>query len=166
MRSIPKETCHKVTRFDEPYKNACFWGVNETSKDGHVYHLGFEACAHLWSSCKLHVFRTSYGMTRMWLLATPQGACSARKSCCCPSKTCNYMQRVDCDAARGLQCPKETCKIATGRKSIGESFTLSNHDDARDGLFHIFPSGKTGTRRREHRVYWVPSLICLLGSHL
>jgi len=28
-----------VTRFDEPYKTACFWGVNETSKDVHVYDL-------------------------------------------------------------------------------------------------------------------------------
>jgi len=44
-----------VTRFDEPYKTACFWGVNETSKDGHVYDLG---------SCKFveyfHVFPTNY----------------------------------------------------------------------------------------------------------
>ena len=39
VRSIPKETCQKVTRFDEPYETACFWGVNETSKDGHVYEL-------------------------------------------------------------------------------------------------------------------------------
>jgi len=30
--------------------------------------------------------------------------------------------RVTCDAARGLQCPKETCKIWTGRKSIGDKF--------------------------------------------
>jgi len=37
--SIPKETCQKVTQFDEPYKTACFWGVKETSKDGHVYGL-------------------------------------------------------------------------------------------------------------------------------
>jgi len=36
VNSTPKETCQKVTRFDEPYKTACFWGVNETSKDGHV----------------------------------------------------------------------------------------------------------------------------------
>jgi len=40
VHSIPKETCQKVTRFDEPYKTACFWGVNEISKDGHVYDLG------------------------------------------------------------------------------------------------------------------------------
>jgi len=43
-----------VTRFDEPYKTACFWGINETSKDGHVYDLGL---------CKFveyfHVFPTS-----------------------------------------------------------------------------------------------------------
>ena len=40
VHSIPKETCRKVTRFDEPYKTACFLGVNETSKDGPVYDLG------------------------------------------------------------------------------------------------------------------------------
>ena len=53
------ETCHKVTRFDEPYKTACFWWVNETSKDGHVYDLGL---------CKfveyLHVFPTSESRRR------------------------------------------------------------------------------------------------------
>ena len=44
-----------MTRFDEPYKTACFWKVNETSKDGHVYDLGL---------CKFvqyfHVFPTIY----------------------------------------------------------------------------------------------------------
>ena len=30
--------------------------------------------------------------------------------------------RVNCDAARGLQCPKESRKIWTGRKSIGDIF--------------------------------------------
>jgi len=30
--------------------------------------------------------------------------------------------RVNCDAARGLQSPKETCKIWSGRKSIGDTF--------------------------------------------
>jgi len=39
VHSIPKETCQKVTRFDEPYKTTCFWWVNETSKDGHVCDL-------------------------------------------------------------------------------------------------------------------------------
>ena len=33
-----------------------------------------------------------------------------------------------------------------------KSHNPSNHDDARDQLFRIFPSSKTGTRRREHRV--------------
>jgi len=55
VHSIAKETCQQVTRFDEFYKTACFWGVNETSKDGHVYDLGL---------CKFveyfHVFPTSY----------------------------------------------------------------------------------------------------------
>jgi len=44
-----------VKRFDEPCKTACFWGVNETSKDGHVYDPGL---------CKFvenfPVFPTSY----------------------------------------------------------------------------------------------------------
>jgi len=48
------ETVKKVTRLDEPYKTAGFWGVNKTSKDGHVYDLGL---------CKFveyfHVFPTS-----------------------------------------------------------------------------------------------------------
>jgi len=30
--------------------------------------------------------------------------------------------RVNCDAERGLLCPKETCKTWTGRKSIGDTF--------------------------------------------
>ena len=55
VHSIPKETCQKVTQFDEPYKTACFWGVNETSKDGPVNDLGL--CKFVE---KLHVFPTSY----------------------------------------------------------------------------------------------------------
>jgi len=38
--------------------------------------------------------------------------------------------RVTCDAARGLQCPKKTCKIWTTRKSIGDTFfqtTMMTH---------------------------------------
>ena len=54
VHSIPKETCQKVTPFDEPYKTAYFWGVNETSKEWHVYDLWL---------CKfveyVHVFPTS-----------------------------------------------------------------------------------------------------------
>jgi len=65
--------------------------------------------------------------------------------------------RVSCDAARGLQCPKENAKYGRGENRLAT--ILSNHDDARDQLFRIFPSGKTGTRRREHRVYWVPSSV-------
>jgi len=80
VHSISKVTCQKVTWFDEPYKTACFWGVNKTSKDWNVYDLGL---------CKFveyfHVFPTSY-----------------------------------------------------------------------DQLFRIVPSGKIGTRRREHRVNWFP----------
>jgi len=36
VHGIPKETCQKVTRFDEPYKTACFWGVKETWKEEKV----------------------------------------------------------------------------------------------------------------------------------
>jgi len=36
VHGIPKETCQKVTRFDEPYRTAFFGGVKETSKDGKV----------------------------------------------------------------------------------------------------------------------------------
>jgi len=72
--------------------------------------------------------------------------------------------RVNCDAARGLQYFKETCKILDGEK-IDWRIILPHHDDARDQLFLIFPNGKTGTRRREHRVYWFPSSIYWF-SHL
>jgi len=64
--------------------------------------------------------------------------------------------RVNRDAARGLQCPKETCKIWTGRKSIGDTFFQTTMTHVIN--FFIFPSGKTGTRRREHRVYWFLSV--------
>ena len=65
---------------------------------------------------------------------------------------------VPCDAARGLQCPKETCKIWTEKIDWRQGIP-SNHHDARDQLFRIFPSYKTGTRRREHRVYWFPPSV-------
>ena len=64
------------------------------------------------------------------LIATPQGACSARKRPAKYGRAENQLARI-----------------------------LSNHDDARDQLFVIFPSGKTGTRRREHVVYWFPSSV-------
>jgi len=83
VHSIPKETCQKMTQFDEPYKTACFWGVNETSKDGNLYDLGL--CKFVVEN--FHVLSTSYLRCR-----------------------------------KGPQCPKETCKIWTGRKSIGDTF--------------------------------------------
>jgi len=55
VHSIPKETCQKVTRFDEPYKIACFWGVNETSQDRHVHDLML--CNFVEN---FHVFPTNY----------------------------------------------------------------------------------------------------------
>jgi len=54
--------------------------------------------------------------------------------------------------------PERDLQNMDGEK-INWGHILSNHDDARDQLFRIFPGGKTGTRRREHRVYWFPSSI-------
>jgi len=118
VHSILKETCQKVTRFDEPYKTVCFWGINETWKYGLVYDLGVVQICGVLPCLSWFTF----------------------------------------DAARGLQCPKETCKNMDG-ETIDWRRILWNHDDACDQLFRIFPSGKTGTRRREHRVYWFPSSV-------
>jgi len=52
VHSIPKETCQKAIWFDKPYKTACFWGINETSKD--VYDLGLYKFVEYF-----HVFPTS-----------------------------------------------------------------------------------------------------------
>jgi len=94
-------------------------GVNETSKDGHVYDLGL---------CKFveyfHVFPTSQ-------LRRHKGPAVPEKD----------LQNMD-------------------REKMNWRIILSNHDDARDQLFVIFPSGKTGTHRREHMVYWFPSSVC------
>ena len=107
-----------MTRFDEPYKTARFGGFNETSKDGHVYDLGFGKFVE-----NFHVFLTSY-------LRRHKGAAV-------PERDLRNMdvEKIDCGHIQ------------------------SNHDDACDQLFRIFPSGKTGTCRREHRVYWFPSSV-------
>ena len=84
VHSIPKETCQKVTRFDEPYKTACFWVVNETSKDG--MHMIY-GCANLWSISMSFLWVTCDAARGLQicgvlpclsyeLLATLQGACS------------------------------------------------------------------------------------------
>jgi len=52
---------------------------------------------------------------------------------------------------------KRHAKYGRGENQLAT--ILSNHDDARDQLFRIFPSGKPGARRREHRVYWFPSSL-------
>ena len=119
VHSIPKETCQKVRRFDEPYKTACFWRVNETSKDGHVHDLGLLRTFVEY----FHVFPTSQLRCR-----------------------------------KGPAGPERDQQNMDGEK-IDWRHILSNHDDARDQICRIFPSGKTGTRRREHRVYWFPSSI-------
>ena len=64
------------------------------------------------------------------LLATPQGACSARKR---PAK---YGRGENRWATHSFKPRWRTWST-----------------------FSIFPSGKTGTRRREHRVYWFPSSV-------
>jgi len=46
-----------------------------------------------------------------------------------------------CDAARGLQCPKETCKRWTGGKSL-QGMVFQTHEDARDEIFRTLYSGK------------------------
>ena len=57
---------------------------------------------------------------------------------------------------KGPAVPERDLQNMDGQK-IDWRHILSNHDDAHDQLFRIFPSGKTETRRREHRVYWVLS---------
>jgi len=56
-----------------------------------------------------------------------------------------------CDAARDLQCPKETCKRWTGGKSLW-GMVFQTQEDARDEIFRTLSSGKTETRPREHSV--------------
>ena len=55
MRNCPQDPKRDLSKGDEPYKTACYWGVNKTSKDGHVYDLGL---------CKFveyfHVFPKDY----------------------------------------------------------------------------------------------------------
>jgi len=59
--------------------------------------------------------------------------------------------RVICDAAWGLQCLKETCKIWTGRKSIDDTFFQTKMTHVIN-FFASFPvvkqehvAGNTGT---------------------
>ena len=78
--------------------------------------------------------------------------------------------RVTCDAARGLQCPKETCKIWTGRKSIGDTFfqtmmTLMIH------FFASFPAvkqkhveGNTGCIGFSHLILGFPSVMVVIAN--
>ena len=64
--------------------------------------------------------------------------------------------RVNRDAARGLQClPERDLQNMDGEK-IDWQHILLNHDDQ---LFRIFPIVTTGTRRREHGVYWFLSSV-------
>ena len=70
--------------------------------------------------------------------------------------------RVNSDAARGLQCPKQTCKIWTGRKSICDIFF---HDDSRDQLVRIFPrdtsKGTQGVLVLDVHMRYVYTCVCV-----
>ena len=59
--------------------------------------------------------------------------------------------RVKLRRCKGLVVPERDLQNMDGEKLDWRPFFL-NHDDARDQLFRIFPGGKTGARRREHRV--------------
>ena len=69
--------------------------------------------------------------------------------------------RVNSDAARGLQCPKQTCKIWTGRKLICDIFF---HDDSRDQLVRIFPrdtsKGTQGVLVLDVHMRYVYTCVC------
>jgi len=119
-----------VTRFDEPCKTACFWGVNETSKDGHVHDLGL---------CKFveyfHVFPTSYLRRR-----------------------------------KGPAVPERDLQNMDGQK-IDWRHILSNHDDAHDQLFRIFPTvkqkhveGNTGCIGFSHLFLGFPSVMVVIAN--
>jgi len=54
-----------------------------------------------------------------------------------------------CDAARGLQCLKETWRRWTGGKSLWD-MVFQTHEDARDEIFRTLSSGKKETRPKEH----------------
>ena len=87
VHSIPKETCQKVTRFDEPYKNSCFGGgPGEINRRQCGWCRVVQICGAL--AC------LSYD-----LLATPQGACSAQK-------IDQKMDRVKIALRHGLSNPR------------------------------------------------------------
>jgi len=73
--------------------------------------------------------------------------------------------RVNCDAARGLQCPKESRKIWTGRKSIGDIFFQTTMTQVIN-FFASFPvvkqehvEGNTGCIGFPHLFIGFPSVI-------
>jgi len=77
--------------------------------------------------------------------------------------------RVTCGAARSLQCLKETCKIWTGRKSIGDTFfqTTMTH------VINFFASfsmvkqehveGNSGCIRFPHLFIDFPSMMVVIA---
>ena len=72
--------------------------------------------------------------------------------------------RCNCDATRGLVCPKETCKIRTGRKSIGDTFFQTTMTHVIN-FFESFPvvkqehvEGNTGCIG----FHWFPSVMVVI----
>ena len=119
-----------MARFDERYKTACFWGVNETTKDVHVYDIGL---------CKFVEYF--------------------------------HVLRVTCAAARALQCPKETCKIWTGRKSIGDTFFQTTMTHVINFFAASFPvvkqehvEGNTGCIGFPHLFIGFPSVVVVIAN--
>jgi len=74
---------------------------------------------------------------------------SVIKGCAIFGGTSMSFLPITCDAARGLQCPKETCK-----RCIQNRFTsfkpTRTHVDRTWSIFRTFGGGKTIWRRREH----------------
>jgi len=78
--------------------------------------------------------------------------------------------RVTCDAAMGLQCPKETCKILTGRISIGDTFFQTTMTHVIN-FFASFPvvkqehvEGNTGCIGIPHLFIGFPSVMVVIAN--
>jgi len=78
--------------------------------------------------------------------------------------------RVTCDAARGVQCPKENCKIWTGRKSIGDTFFQTTMTHVIN-FFASFPvvkqehvEGNTGCIDFPHLFIGFPSVTVVIAN--
>jgi len=68
--------------------------------------------------------------------------------------------RVNCEAARGLQCPKETCKIWTGRKSIDVIKFFASFPEVKQE--HV--EGNTGCIGFPHLFIGFPSVMVVIAN--